>query len=185
MILKIFILNNALNMRYNPETDNIEVYYNGEWIVWKNANVQELSALIPTMSANSQGGYVVSMTGTLKGNAYLAFDNNDTTRAQYYRTSDGTFTVDITFPNPVCAKRLYLYLLCNRVSSCIISASADGSIYDTLTSFELSSTLGTKYDVTFDNNNEYTKYRLTFGKAPYLENEYHLIAYTIQLYGRE
>ena len=29
------------NMRYNPETDMVEIYFNGEWVVWKTTHFQK------------------------------------------------------------------------------------------------------------------------------------------------
>ena len=36
----ILDLNQSLNMRYNPDTDMVEILYNGEWGSWKSANIQ-------------------------------------------------------------------------------------------------------------------------------------------------
>lgn len=182
-------LYNALNLRYNTETDNIEVYYNGEWIVWKNASIQELKALIPTMAANSQNGYIVEITGSnyVKYSTYLAFDNNDTTYSQCSNNSNVTFNVNIIFPSNVCAKRLYLqFPWVTRTSSCILSASTDGSSYDTLTSFEVNATIGNYYDITFENDNNYKYYRLSFGTGIHYSDSVYLFGInTLQLYGRE
>lgn len=32
-------LNNNLSIRYNEETDIVEIYYNGEWVEWRNAGL--------------------------------------------------------------------------------------------------------------------------------------------------
>ena len=34
--------NKNLNMRYNPETDKVEIFYNGQWNEWKSGNMQTL-----------------------------------------------------------------------------------------------------------------------------------------------
>ena len=37
---RIIALNSNLTMRYNPDTDMVQIFYNGEWNDWKSGNMQ-------------------------------------------------------------------------------------------------------------------------------------------------
>lgn len=56
-------LNKKLNMRYNPETDMVEIFYNGVWNVWENGNMQNLFAY-------NYGDENAVVTGGWSGYAY-------------------------------------------------------------------------------------------------------------------
>lgn len=47
-----------LNVRYNEETDTLQIYFGGEWLDWKSANIQ---------------GYTLLKNGTITENGYVAY----------------------------------------------------------------------------------------------------------------
>lgn len=65
------------NMRYNPETDMVEIYYNGIWKEWKSGNIQatylyrdgeQVVGLDNTGALNGGGQYPAIATFTLNEN---------------------------------------------------------------------------------------------------------------------
>ena len=55
--------NKNLNMRYNPETDMVEIFYNGVWNAWEVGNMQNLFAY-------NYGNENTAITGGWSGYAY-------------------------------------------------------------------------------------------------------------------
>ena len=79
-------LNNSLNVRYNEDTDIIQIYFGGEWLDWKSADIQGYALLRDGVI--SESGYVsypeskafakfengvIKLGSTSKTNCYLAF----------------------------------------------------------------------------------------------------------------
>lgn len=45
-------LTDNLNVRYNSDTDMVQVKYNGAWLDWVSTGIQTPYALIPAMTSN-------------------------------------------------------------------------------------------------------------------------------------
>ena len=55
-------LNSNLSVRYNPENDKVEIFYNGEWNEWKNGNMQKLYLYSVEDGANDITGGLYTTT---------------------------------------------------------------------------------------------------------------------------
>ena len=80
-------INSNLNMKYNPDTDMIQIYYNNRWNDWERAYLQGeiIEITLPNMTSNSQNGYVASASTYWNGyEPYKAFSPNG-----YWCTSQG------------------------------------------------------------------------------------------------
>lgn len=153
-------------MRYNPEIDAVEVYYNGQWYNIMTTNIQ---TMIPKMTSNvcnvGEASAAVNESGS---EAYRAFDRSESTYACAGSIGNHTLTreawVAFTFTYPRCATRVSLrnyapngLYRCSRFK---IQASSDGITFvdltDTLALPE--NTLVHYYNL--NNTEEYIVYRI-------------------------
>lgn len=99
----------ASNVRYNPETDKVQIYVNGEWINWKSGGLKDSEALIPTMasytSPKGEVGY-----GTYFDSRFYpwkAFDNDNS--GNWLSAQDVTDSyITYTFDSEVTVKKIDL-----------------------------------------------------------------------------
>lgn len=50
-------------MRYNPDTDTVQIYYNDQWIDWKYANIQVIN-IFKNGQYNDDSSYFGAVSGT-------------------------------------------------------------------------------------------------------------------------
>ena len=72
-------LNKNINMRYNLETDNIEIFYNNSWVVWSPAGMQSFDFISDTVSSDWQVTTTnVTYAGGVPGSVTFAATTNNT-----------------------------------------------------------------------------------------------------------
>ena len=75
-------LGNDINIRYNPETDKVEIFYNGQWNPWKTAGLQ-------THYVYNLGEFVMDMSNGVYATQsdYTAVSLDNTENGLYFGTS--------------------------------------------------------------------------------------------------
>ena len=108
-------LTDNLNVRYNSDTDMVQVKYNGAWLDWVSTGIQTPYALIPAMTSNiTPHGTVTASTAYAGRPAYQAFNGsvpnlNDGSTFWSAATHAAGQWLAYQFESPVIIKKYQLY----------------------------------------------------------------------------
>lgn len=108
-------LTDNLNVRYNSDTDMVQVKYNGAWLDWVSTGIQTPYALIPAMTSNiAPHGTVTDSTAYAGRPAYQAFNGsvpnlNDGSTFWSAATHAAGQWLAYQFESPVIIKKYQLY----------------------------------------------------------------------------
>lgn len=162
-------------------------YGYGEWV--QIDGTWQPKGLVPVMTSNTvpYGEAKASTEYTSGEGAYGAFNDNVT---NWYSARNVTNQwIQYKFVNPVCVKKVYLTSrdLSDAVkpSKAVLQVSNDGTTFNTIKEYDLSSFSGTYYYINdnINNNNYYLYYRWQFTNSAGSSTGIRLTK--LQFYGRE
>lgn len=124
------------NIRYNSDTDMVQIYYNDKWVGWTSAGIQVFKDIIPmsggTITASSTySGYPI--TNVLDGNVSTAW---------YSEVGVSTPTIEYTFPITVIIVNITLESLVsdiNKDTEFYVDTSKNGNVYEQIGYFSYTS----------------------------------------------
>ena len=154
--------NKNMNCRYNPESDMIEIYYNGVWNEWKSGNLQTYEELIPvsggTLVASSEyNGYPV--TNILPGSTNVWYAAKGVTNA----------TITYTFPKRVLVNNFYVDLRNADAQTVFkVYVSEDLFNYDLVDTYTFEAISEQEQHLLYLDNIKCKAFRLEFTKYNYL-----------------
>ena len=96
------------NVRYNQETDMVQIYFGGEWVDWKIGGFQDDYSLIPILTSNTSSSEC-TVTGT---NGYYLFDGQ-------YSTILYSGTITVSFNKPIMVKSLKGSTYCDHINNTV------------------------------------------------------------------
>lgn len=153
-------------IRYNESSDNVEVYFQNQWLAWKSASMKQTLQLIPMAggSLTSNNIYGGSESGFALAN--VINDNNSSHYLSSFTSSSSLVTLTYTFPEDVIITDIYLsaYLANSTTVGYIelkigdaFSKITDFTIYTTSRIFQknISSTQCTAIRVNINGSNYY------------------------------
>lgn len=89
-------LNGKLNIKYNPDTDTVQIYYNGQWVDWKSGEQNDLPIFVSgqgNVNTDISGGFTKTSgnyTCTVSTNAIVMSSTNATNTSGAYAVVIGS-----------------------------------------------------------------------------------------------
>lgn len=176
----------SVTIRYNEETDSIQIYLDGQWVDWKEAGMDEPQPLIPVMTADSMEFGTASASSSFSGSpAYMAFDGNDATFWRNNTAATSGIWLKYQSERKNIIKRIELKIQCevgNSTRTLKLFYNSNSS-WTELTNATATWTGDIIYDYSFDCPDNFETDGIMIEFTSSVQDRFRVM--TMQLYGRE